>query len=78
MQLRELPEELLADSWELDGEQRILVGAALDIWDDSGHVFLSELLNDLNEQNFRRLIFAANEYRALKERRSIGARNESP
>ena len=64
--LRERPEVLLDDSWELKPEQQILVRAGLDIWSGGGQVFLSELLNGLSEQNLSRLIIAMVEYRGLE------------
>lgn len=64
--LRECPEILLEDSWELKSEQQILVRAALDIWSGSGNVFLWELINGLSEQNFAQLTGAITKYRKLK------------
>ena len=64
--LRESPEILLHDSWELTHEEQILVRAGLDIWNCSGQVFLWELLNGLSELNLSRLIIALAEYRELK------------
>jgi hypothetical protein len=61
--LREKPEILLEDCWELPQEQQILVRAALDIWNGSGNVFLWELLRGLNEKNFGRLIFVLHRLR---------------
>ena len=64
--LREHPDIIISDSWELSDEQRILVRAALDIWCGSGNVFLWELLNGLSHQNFSRLILALARCRDLK------------
>ncbi len=64
--LREHPDVLVSDSWELTGEQRILVRAALDIWSSSGNVFLWELLNGLTHQNLSRVILALVSWRELK------------
>jgi hypothetical protein len=64
--LREHPDVLASDSWELKNEQRILVRVALDIWNGSGNVFLWELLNGLSHQNLSRLIFALISYRDLE------------
>lgn len=64
--LREHPDVLVFDSWDLKDEQRILVRAALDIWSSSGNVFLWELLNGLSDRNLSRLILALMSWRALK------------
>lgn len=64
--LREHPYVLTAESWELKDEERILVGAALDIWCGRGNVFLWELLSELSPQNFSRLILALIHWRNLK------------
>lgn len=64
--LREHPYVLASESWELKDEERILVGAALDIWCGRGNVFLWELLNELNHQNLSRLIIALIHWRNLK------------
>jgi len=60
--LRDRPERLLQDIWELESEDRVLVRAALDIWSGSGQVFLAELL-DLNEPAFSRLLTAIQQAR---------------
>lgn len=57
--LRENPAVILEDSWELPLEEQMLVRAALDIWSDSGNVFLWELLK-LSPQNLSRLLVALN------------------
>ena len=58
VQLREQPENILYDSWELCSEQQILVRAALDIWSRSGNLFLSELLDGLSHENTAKVISA--------------------
>lgn|GEM_PF-3056725 len=65
-QLRDEPDALLFDSWELETEQRLLVGAALDIWSSKGNVFLWELLQGLSSQNLSRLIRALECWRDSK------------
>ena len=64
--LREHPDIIVSDSWELNDEQRILMRAALDIWCSKGNVFLCELLNGLSDQNLSRLIQALTSWRDLK------------
>lgn len=65
-QLRASPDAIIFDSWELNNEQRILIRAALDIWNESGNVFLWEILNGLSHQNLLRLILALISLRDLK------------
>lgn len=57
LRLRDTPETIIADAWELSPERRILLLAALDFHSGQGNVFLSELL-ELNHQNLSRLIAA--------------------
>lgn len=66
--LREQPEILLEDSWELKSEQQILVRAALDIWSGSGNSFLWELINGLSENNLARLSIALFDCRELRRK----------
>src|SRR4051812_1069930 len=47
LRLRDSPEIIFSDAWELNEERRTLVLAALDIWDNYGNVFLWDLLNGL-------------------------------
>jgi hypothetical protein len=65
--LRESAGTLLEESWEFTSEQRVLIGASLDIWSGTGHVFLWELLNGLNEQSFNRFIAALVKWHDLKQ-----------
>lgn len=64
--LRDNPDTLIFDSWDLNDEQRILVRAALDIWSKSGNVFLWEILDGLSHQNLTRLIFVLTRLRDFK------------
>lgn len=66
-QLRERPQILLNDSWDLPVEQRILIQAALDLWNGSGQLFLSELLK-LDKTRFCRLMQALKQIRAAEEK----------
>lgn len=54
-ELRDRPERLLENIWELESEDRVLIRAALDIWSGSGLVFLAELLA-LREPAFDRVL----------------------
>lgn len=65
--LRARPEIILYDSWEFSQEKQLLVRAALDIWNGSGHVFLWELLSSLSPQNFSQIIAALIECRELEQ-----------
>lgn len=63
--LRSRPEVLMDDAWELSVEQRILLRAALDIWNGRGNVFLWELLNQMNGERIACLIEAIRIYGVL-------------
>ena len=64
--LRAHPNTLIFDSWDLNNEQRILVRAALDVWNKSGNIFLWEILDGLNHQSLSQLILALISLRDLK------------
>ncbi len=57
LKLRDTPQTIIADAWELSPERRTLILAALDFHSGQGNVFFSELL-ELNHQNLSRLIAA--------------------
>lgn len=63
--LRDTPQTIMADAWELRPERRTLLLAALDFHSGQGNVFLSELL-ELNHQNLSRLIAALIAWRDLR------------
>lgn len=65
LKLRDTPQAIINDSWELGYERRILLLAALDFHSGQGHVFLSELL-ELNHQNLSRLIATLIAWRDLR------------
>lgn len=65
LKLRDTPQEIINDAWELGHERRILLLAALDFHSGQGNVFLSELL-ELNHQNLSRLIAALIAWRDLR------------
>ena len=54
IELRYCPARLLESNWELDREDRVLIRAALDFCNGTGHVFLSEVLT-LDDPAFNRL-----------------------
>jgi len=64
-ELRDSPARLLENTWELENEDRVLVRAALDLWNGSGQVFLSEALT-LNEPAFSRLLTALRQTRSRR------------
>jgi hypothetical protein len=45
--LRERSEILIEESWEFNQEDRVLIRSAIDIWSQTGLVFLSEIMNSL-------------------------------
>lgn len=57
LHLRDTPQAIINDAWELDYERRILLLTALDFHGERGNVLFSELL-ELNYQNLSRLIAA--------------------
>ena len=67
LNLRERPETLLEDAWDLPPECRVLVRTALDIWNGSGNVFLWELLNHLSYQGFHRMVLALSQAKAIEK-----------
>ena len=66
LNLRTHPNLIKAEVWELTSEQQTLVLSALDIWNGSGNVFLSDLLNNLETRNLYRLILALKDCHDLK------------
>ena len=66
LRLRDTPQTIAADAWELNLERRVLVLAALDFHSGQGNVFLSELLK-LNPKNLSRLINALMAWRSLRD-----------
>lgn len=63
--LRDKPDALIFDAWELNAEQRILVLTAPDIWGAKGNVFVWELLKGLNDYNLSRFIGCLQKWRDL-------------
>jgi len=53
--LRERSEILIDESWEFNQEDRILIRSAIDLWSQTGLVFLSEIMN-LSEPNLNCLL----------------------
>lgn len=70
-ELRERPPILLEESWDLLPEERVLVRAALDVWDGSGHAFLAELLSELSEASLHRLALTLHGVRKFKRLSSL-------
>jgi len=68
--LRTHAEDLMDDFWDLSHERRIMVRAALDIWDGKGNVFLWELL-DLNDERLASLLDAIKIYKGQFARKGI-------
>jgi|GEM_PF-5623659 len=60
--LRERSEILIEESWEFNQEDRVLIRSAIDIWSQTGLVFLSEIMN-LSEPNLNRLLKAIQQAR---------------
>jgi len=49
---------LKEDAWKLSGTDQLLIRTALDFWSGSGHVFLWELLEGWNNDDWRCFIGA--------------------
>ena len=68
--LRADPDLILFDSWELSPEKQLMVRAALDIWSNSGNLFLWEISNGLGQDNIFRIYSAVTKYKSLQDKNS--------
>ena len=56
---------LKEDAWGFSHGEQLLVRAALELWSGSGHVYLFELIETLDDKNLTRVLRAILELRAL-------------
>lgn len=64
--LRDTPQKIVANAWDLDSDQRTLILAALDFHCGYGNALLSEVLT-LNVKNLSQVINALILWRSMKE-----------
>jgi hypothetical protein len=64
--LRKRAGVLKEDAWCFSHGEQILIRTALEIWCGSGHVFLWELLESLDDRNLRRVLKGIEEVRGVK------------
>lgn len=67
---------LKEDAWCFSHGEQILIRTALEFWSGSGHVFIWELLETLDDENLKRVLRGMAELRGL--RRAQGVSNVSP
>ena len=67
---------LKEDSWCFSYGEQILIRTALEFWSGSGHVFLWELMETLDDENLKRVLRAIEEVRGL--RREQGSYDVAP
>lgn len=60
--LRNFPEDIISNCWELSSEEQILVRVILDIWCGHGNVFLSEIISGLSLRNRKLVLFALKKF----------------
>lgn len=60
--LRDFPEDIMSQCWELSSEDKLLARVILDIWCGHGNVFLSEILSGLNPRNRQLVLFALKKF----------------
>lgn len=60
--LRDFPEDILSQCWELSSEDKLLVRVILDIWCGHGNVFLSEIFSGLSLRNRKLVLFALKKF----------------
>ena len=58
---------LKEDAWCFSDREQLLIRAALDFWSGSGHVNLCELLDDLDDENLKRVLKAIAEVREVRD-----------
>ena len=78
LKLRADPELILFESWELIPEKQIMLRAALDVWSNSGNLFLWEISNGLGQENIHRIYSAVAKCKSLQDKKSdfLGLTNE--
>lgn len=57
--------KLLIEAKDLNKEDRLLTRIAIDIWNGKGSVWLTEVLDDMDDENFIRFIKALLQYREI-------------
>lgn len=75
--LRQRAGILKEDSWGFSHGEQIIVRTALELWSGSGHVFLWELIETLDDTNLKRVIEALIAVRALGVRLEGASRVKS-
>jgi hypothetical protein len=58
---------LKEDAWCFSDGEQILIRAALEFWSGSGHVYLWELLEGLDNENLKRVLKAIAEVREIRD-----------
>ena len=64
--LRKRAGVLKEEAWCFDNCEQILIRTGLELWSGSGHVFVWELLENLDDDNLRRVLMAIVEMREVR------------